>query len=236
MQLKIQRYLYYQAKELVEQRTERQYLIRHGFEIFAYSIYIIRGLLAIISYASESETFQYWRQDPWVYYIFENYHKAFVFYTSIMIAPFIYGACCTVAYSFHRVNLMTFRVIYDLIVLNIDQIKDCQFSKNKQMEILNQNYKISLIKLKQIPIIWHIPLIRLVLTIFCWYWNKIQLEFSSQMIDRKKISTYKLKTISVSFELRQKLAYFVSLLDNLFYFFHIIIGKCLIELKILIQF
>lgn len=225
MQLKIHRYLYYQTKELVEQRTERQYLIKHSLEIVAFFIYIFRGLLAIITFVWENETFQSWRLDPFFYYIFVNYHKAFIFYSGIMIAPFIYGVSCIIAYNFQRTNLYSFRIIYDLIVLNIDQLRDCQFSKNKQLEILNHNYQISLIRLKQLPIVWHIPLIRPLLMISCWYWNKIRLEFSAEVIDQEKISHYKLETISISFKLRQKLAQFVSTLDVFFYFSHLFLSK-----------
>lgn len=225
MQLKFNKLIYYQIKEIVERRYERGYLIKHILEMIAFFVMLIRGSLAIGTYWMKTDTFQYWQYDPWTYYIFVHHEKTFLVYAFIMMVPFFYGFSCAHTFFFHRVDTLTYRIFYDLIVVNIDQLNLALVSKRRQLELFDDNYKNNLKKFKQISILWQIPPIRFLLKQICWHSTKTEFSFSPKIINKVKISKCKLNSVpNITVEFRLKIAHIIYKLENFYFLFHILIG------------
>lgn len=211
-------------KEIVEQRNERQYLIKHLLEILAIIFVLIRGYLGIFTYVFNCRLFQYYLLDPLICFVYVNNTKGFVFFTIIVLMPLIHGLMASYAFFFQSVKCISNHLCYDLIVLNIDQLKHCQISKREQKALLKIEFQINLNRLKR-NFIWNIVPIRFILRQICWQWTKYQLYFNMKM-QKSSIFKYRLKLIpNHPIEVRQKLANVVHLFDWMFYIWHWIIGN-----------
>lgn len=226
MQLKFKKLIYYQIKEIVEQRYNRGYLIKHTLEMIAFFAMLIRGSLAIGTYWLKVDAFQYWQYDPWTYYIFVHYEKTFLVYAFIMMVPFFYGFSTAHTFFFHRVDTLTYRIFYDLIVVNIDQLNFALVSKPRQLELLNHIYLNNLKKFKKMLILWQIPPIRFLLKQICWHSTKAEFLFNPKIINKEKISKCKLNSVpNITIEFRLKIAQIIHKMERFYFLFHILIGN-----------
>lgn len=224
MLFNVRHFLYNQMKEIIEQRNERLYWIKHFLELLAMYITLIRGCLGIFTYLLNIQMFPYWLQDPLVFFFYEYNQKGFVFMTLIVLTPLIHGMMGAYAFFFQPANSITNHLCYDLIVVNLDQLNNCQVSQHQQNVLLNREFQFNLNQLKQ-NFVWSIPPIRFILKQFCWHWTKFQLIFSIKM-QTGEILKYKMKLIpNHPIRLRQVLAKTVIVFDLIIYIWHCVIGN-----------
>lgn len=227
MQLRIRHCIFNQFKEIGEHRNNQKFIIKHWLEIISCSILVLRYVLAIGSYLWEDESFQYWRRDPLMVYLYECFGEAFVIYLIIVIMPLIFAIDIVFIYYLYSTEMFIFQYLYQLIVVNIEQIKQCLIDERKQQELFLEEYRSNLRKLKtNAGIFWHIPLISFVLKRFCFYKTHLNFQFSKKIIDEKRLSNMKLSLIGgISIKCRLKLAKTITFNDFVNYIIHLLTGN-----------
>lgn len=225
MQFKFKNLLYNQMKEICEHRNDRSYVIKHILVVLAFFIMLIRVVMGIGSYLLNIEAFQYWRYDPFTYFVYVYFENSFALYTFIISMPFCFGILATIIFCFQRVDTITYQIYYDLIVLNTDQINNCSISETKQSLLSNNKCENYLAKFCHLPFIAHFPAVQFFWKQICWHLAKIQLKLNGQFVDQGKISKCSLGTIpNVSVEFRLKIALAIAVFEKLYYLAHLIKG------------
>lgn len=209
--------------DIFKNRHKLWFKVKHSLELLNNVILFLRGFIAICSYVINSESFQYWRNDPFTYYFYLNFKKQFLYYTIIMMISFISNMLGIYNVCFRGIHI----TFYDLIVTNMDQIRSCLISKNKRRKIINIYYNNKLVQLKsENPFIWNIPPIRFLSKQIYWYLAKQKLALSDKIINKSKLNNYHLKTLpNISIELRLKIAKTVQNLDKIFYVINLELSK-----------
>lgn len=215
MQFKIRNHLYNHTLEIFKNRQKLVFKVKYSLEIFNNIILFLRGFIAICSYLIGNESFQYWRNDPFTYYLYLNFKEQFLYYTMIMMISFISNVLGIYYVCFRGIHI----IFYDLIVINMNQIRNCLISPSEQKKFLNIHYsgKLTRLKMKN-PFFWKVPPIRFLWKQIYWYLTKQKLALDAEIIDQSKLNKYHLKSLpNISIELRLKMAKTVYNLDKIFY-------------------
>lgn len=235
MQLEIKNFLYFQVKEICEHRYNSQLIRKHFLEIISCLITLVRFLFALITYLlhnnNKSSSFQYFLYDPLPYYFYISFPNAFIQYITLGIMSILFALIGEWVFFFQPVHTLTYRIFYDLIVNNLDQVKECSINESKRQELINKTYSINAEKWNQFfRFLWNIPIIQAILKKLCWKWTKWQFSISSKVIDKKKMGAYKLQTApNISLHCRSVLAKFIQLTDVCFYYFHLLTSKAILN-------
>lgn len=227
MQLAIKNFLYFQVKEICERRHSSQLIRKHLLEILSCLITLFRFIFGLITYLlhnNKSSSFRYFLYDPLPYYFYINFPHAFIQYITLGIMSILFALIGEYVFFFQPVNTLTYRIFYDLIVNNLDQVKQCSLDKSKRRKLIEQFYSTNVEKWSHsFPLLWNIPAMKFILKKLCWKWTKLQLSASSEVIDKKKMNVYKLQSApNISLHCRSVLAKFVQLTDLCFYYFHLL--------------
>lgn len=219
MQTKFRRYLYYQIKDNIECYNQRAHKVKHIFVMIAFSILVVRCFLGIYSHVNGNS--QYLNYDPFIYFLYATFDKVFVHYAIITIISFLLGTFGTYNIGFHRLH----QIYYELIVLNLDQIKICSINSNQQATVIDQNYRDYFKNFNQF-VFWQLPAIQLLVKKSFKQFIKNKLQFSAELIDKNKLSKCKLNSIpNASIEFRLKMGRIVDSLEHHFYTTHLYISK-----------
>lgn len=222
MQLGIRHFMYNSYNEIIHCRNEQSYIIKHWLEIICCLILTLRYCLAIGSYHWNSP-FQYWRYDPFTFYLKNYFNEAFVIYVIIIMTPFIIAIFIIYAIFLHPSNIYVSQVFYDLIVLNFQQLNQCLIDTKQKLKLIQNNYENNLEKMKTLTgLLWNYKLLKFLLKRFCLIWTRNSFQINPKMIDRKKLSQLKLKTAPIiSLKCRIGLAKLVTIHDDTNYIIHI---------------
>lgn len=230
MFLHIRHCLYTQFKEIVEHRNERRCIIQHWLEIISFLILLIRYALAMWSYLWENPSFQYWRYDPMSFYLQKCFGEAFVIYLLIVMMPILFSIGLIFLFYISSFKAFIFRYLYEIIVVNLDQVKQCLIDRNKRKQLLMEEYEFNLNRIqKKFAILWNISLIRFLLKQFCFYQTKKNFQFNPKMIDLKKLSNLKLSLVPyISNGCRLELAKMITFNDLIHYILLLCSGNFII--------
>lgn len=228
MLLKIKHCKFYHFKEMGEHRNEQRIVIKHWFEIFSCWLLMLRYGLAMISYLWDDALFPYWRYDPFTYYLHECFGEAFIIYLVIITMPLVLAF--GLIFIFHictAFNACIFNYMYELIVVNTEQIDQCLIDKQKQNRLLEKEFHFNLNRLKSnAGIFWKILPIQFVLKRICFYQTKNSFQFNRKIVEWRKLSKLKLTLIPfITVEFRLKLAQLVAFNDWLNYILIVFSGN-----------
>ena len=227
MFLKIRQLIYYQLKETVECRYDRWYRIKHASETVMLLTYTIRITVGMIIHRID-ETFNLiFIMDPLCIYLVQSFRQLFRQYLMFCVLLALLGVLGKFTFYFSRVDTITFRTMYELVVHNMEQFQQCQRSKSEIKRIIekkfHEDYK-NILKLCFVPDI----LIRL----FCrckrlW---QIYVKMNPEQIDPEKwmqIQPLKLQQ-SVVFDDRIEIIKVLRLINPIIIIFHMVLRKLII--------
>ncbi|KAH7640556.1 hypothetical protein HUG17_8023 [Dermatophagoides farinae] len=228
MYLKIRHLCYNHAEEIFEQYHTTGYRIKHSIEITITNFWLIRMSLAIFSYRRQE--LNYWLYDPCTvlfHYLNPNLHihytciLAFILLTTIIETYFIF---------FYRTNPSVYQYLYDLVVVNTKQITHCYYPQDMITQMVEKTYRINL-KIFQCNnmIFSHTSPLHHIGQFYCWHMTKIQFKLQLKHLNRRKLSSFKLKSLPyLSINSRSMLQLGLYCMDTIVYYFHFLIGFFLV--------
>nr|XP_027201854.1 uncharacterized protein LOC113795829 [Dermatophagoides pteronyssinus] len=218
-------YLYSSIKHIVEQYGTKQYRLLHIFEIISYIYWLIRLLLIFLMYL-DPETFPFYQTmdyaSAYIYRYRTLLNKFFFIIGIMMVLISILGIR---TFFFHRVDTLSFQILYDCIVYNNDQYyKSLDTKENIQIKLSTRynHYRQQFQKNYQYLSIIN-PLVDRLIWIRVWFDSWLQLDH----VDKKLfIEQNKMQLFShSSLKGRTQILLLNIFADKLIYLIHIIFGK-----------
>lgn len=204
-------------KEIRESRHSAGYIIKHLLEIMACSISILRLFLGIASFQMKDPTFQYWQNDPFTYYFYVIFPQAYIHYCIIFAMSLLLVIIGIIVFFFQRTDTMTYKVLFELVIVNSDQLKQCLFEKKQQQNLLLKHYESELSKIKS-NFLWQLTPSQFFIKYFCLAWAKIKFEMSGQKYNHFKLKQYKFQTVKdVSINCRFATENYVQICNIIYY-------------------
>lgn len=217
MNLKFKNFIYNQMKEIQESRRSAGYIIKHILEIIACSISLIRIFFGIASFQMKDTTFQYWQNDPFTYYFYVIFPQAYIHYSIIFAIYFLMVIIGIIVFFFQRTDTMTYKVLFELVIDNSDQLKQCLFEKKQQQNLLLKHYERELSKMKN-NFLWQLAPSQFVIKQFYLIWVRIKFEMSGKKYNHFKLKQYKFQTVKdVSINCRFATENYVQVCNIIYY-------------------
>lgn len=212
-------------REIVEERYMKLYLCLHTFDITITFIYSIRALLCLIANHYNFQILSFNFKDDlinvFLHHLNPKMKNFFLYYVIIMLS---FVLCGSFKFYFSKVNTLSFRLPYDLTIINRRQIKTCSWPKSIQKNLLLNKYNKNLKKISFNTIGKHLP--GLLKRWYCWQKARFQMLFSLEKINERKLALYTLKTVpNISIRCRLLIFKFNMIIDFFMFQFFVILGK-----------
>lgn len=212
-------------KQIVEERKMKSYLFFHTFDIIALFFYTIRAVLCLIANYYNFQILSFNFKDDliniFLHHLNPKMKEFFLYYVTIMLTFTLCGSC---KFYFNQVNTLSFLLPYDLTITNRMQINACFWPKFIQQNILTTKYNNNLKKISFNAIGKYLP--GLLKRWYCWQKARLQMLFSIERINKRKLTLYTLKTVpNISIRCRLLIFKFNMIIDYFMFQFFVILGK-----------
>lgn len=225
MFLKINKFVYYQLKEIAECHHRKWYRLKQFVEIFIALFYLIRMIITITSYFTNEPFIQYYKIEPLFRYFIHSNPKLFRHYSLSTLMLTIFGLMGRIAFFYSRID--TTVLSYQTIVINIEQYNQCCFTKLQMEKILCEKYEKNIKNLKLIRKFLPDCIFRSICWLLTRLWastNKIDIQ-----LDMNKWRNVKPLRIqqSITLEDRLKIIRILYKADIIVFYIHILFCKLL---------
>ena len=147
MLFELKNFLYKSIKQIVEEYGTNRYRLRHYLDVLLYLHWLLRTLFVSLMYL-DSKKFPFYQYDYASMYYWQ-YRKILNKFFIIILRLFIFcGLIGIRTFFFHRVDTLSFQILYDCIVFNTDQYwksldtkKNIQIKKSRRLNHYRQLFK-----------------------------------------------------------------------------------------------
>ena len=224
----ISQFPYYQLKTFVDDHDTLSFRIKRYCDLTIILFYLIRSILAALSYYSLVPISNFNQYDiiySYLHHFNPKFYFQFIVYT---IFNYTLGLFFQTFVYFRPVHSLTFQSQYDMIVRNHEYYKQSIHSSEEQQRLMMDDYQKTVTRMNVNRWLLFQPFVRWLI----WQWTRIEFLFQFKHVDKSKMAHYKLR-IMPSFPLnyRLKIILFNSIIKLIVKFIWIIISKIFVKLN-----
>lgn len=220
MQYRFFRFLYTDLKDIVHLYHDRNYRLRHKWEMILLFILIVRLSFVPLTRLKFQKWCSVWNYDPISVFMINEYDQLYYYLFVICLMLFILGIIATNIFHFTTpVDTCTMLYPYDLIVRNFDQFQQCILDDDQKKRIWQTRFDHNM---KWFIGRGHLP--RMITEFACRIWTDCQYRLYFDHID-KQLMNGKFRLVYfpyIEFRARRYLIILQILLNSSFFVLHVI--------------
>lgn len=236
MLLKIDKFFYYQFKEIVNNRYNRWYRLKHSSEILSLSIWLFRMLLAIASKKNilfndddddngSSDGGKYCRMDPFCYYRYKSNEIFFLHSIMFTLMITLMGILGKWIFFFCRIDSTAIDWPYKYLIKNLDDYEQSKRSLVEIQSIKRNIWKKNLQKFQQQKKIFPLFFRKF----FCIILTKYSIWKQKHSIELDQVKWSKIERIDIPQTItnndRLKIIRFLQIIDPIIFIIHLLLSK-----------